>query len=78
MGGGAVVAYTKLIESDSNDTDLLARTYGSRGFTLGGLGRFEETMADKTVVIELVRVAVRQQLQRLSHSAMSGAPISGE
>ena len=71
------MAYTELIESDPNDTDLLARTYGNRGFALGELGRFEEAMADNTVVIELVRVAVRTA-QRLSHSAMSGAPISGE
>jgi len=51
----AVMAYTELIESDPSDTDPLARTYRNQGFALDELGRFEEAMADNTVVIELVR-----------------------
>lgn len=34
----AVAVYTELIESNPNDTYLLARTYGSRGLELGELG----------------------------------------
>ena len=51
--GDAVMAYTELIESDPSDTDPPARTYRNRGFALGELGRFEEAMADNTVVSSL-------------------------